>query len=78
MLGLDPLYVANEGIFIAVVDASAADKILHALRNSDTGKNSAIIGTVTNEHPKQVILTSRIRGRRMVNMLTGEQLPRIC
>lgn len=78
MLGLDPLYVANEGIFIAVVKASVADKILNTLKNSDTGKNAAIIGTVTNEHPKQVILTSRIGGRRMVNMLTGEQLPRIC
>lgn len=78
MLGLDPLYVANEGIFIAVVNATVADKVLHTLRKTDTGKNAAIIGAVTDEHPKQVILTSRIGGRRMVNMLTGEQLPRIC
>lgn len=78
MLGLDPLYVANEGIFITVVNANVADNILHTLRKSDTGKNAAIIGTVTNEHARQVILTSSIGGRRMVNMLTGEQLPRIC
>lgn len=78
MLGLDPLYVANEGIFITVVNAGVADKILHTLRKSDTGKNAAIIGTITTDHPKQVILTSSIGGRRMLNMLTGEQLPRIC
>ena len=78
MLGLDPLYVANEGIFIAVVKSTIAEKILDRLWNSVTGKNAAIIGTVTNEHRKQVILTSSIGGRRMLNMLTGEQLPRIC
>ena len=78
MLGLDPLYVANEGIFIAVVKSTVAEKVLATLRNSVTGKNASIIGTVTNEHRKQVILTSSIGGRRMLNMLTGEQLPRIC
>jgi len=78
MLGLDPLYVANEGIFIAVVNAAVADNVLNTLRKSATGKNAAIIGTVTTEHPKQVILTSSIGGKRMLNMLTGEQLPRIC
>ncbi len=78
MLGLDPLYVANEGIFIAIVNASVADKVLNTLRKTDKGKNAAIIGTVTTEHPKQVILTSSIGGKRMLNMLTGEQLPRIC
>ena len=78
MLGLDPLYVANEGIFIAVVKADIADNVIEVLRTSDTGINAAIIGTVTTEHRKQVILTSSIGGRRMLNMLTGEQLPRIC
>ena len=78
MLGLDPLYVANEGIFIAVVKDAVAADVLKSLRQTEIGKNAAIIGSVTNEHPNQVILTSRIGGRRAVNMLTGEQLPRIC
>ncbi len=78
MLGLDPLYVANEGIFIAVVKAEIAEHAIEFLREVEIGKNAAIIGTVTTDHPKQVILTSSIGGRRMLNMLTGEQLPRIC
>jgi hydrogenase expression/formation protein HypE len=78
MLGLDPLYVANEGIFIAVVKSDIAEKVVEVLKTSDTGRNAAIIGAVTTNHPKQVILTSSIGGRRMLNMLTGEQLPRIC
>lgn len=78
MLGLDPLYVANEGIFIAVVKADIAEQVTDVLRTTDTGTNAAIIGEITSNHPKQVILTSSIGGRRMLNMLTGEQLPRIC
>lgn len=78
MLGLDPLYVANEGIFIAVVKAEIAGEVISVLKETDAGKNAAIIGTVTNEHQKQVMLTSSIGGRRMLNMLAGEQLPRIC
>jgi len=78
MLGLDPLYVANEGIFIAVVKAEIAEQAIEVLKASDIDRNAAIIGTITNDHPKQVILTSSIGGRRMLNMLTGEQLPRIC
>ncbi len=78
MLGLDPLYVANEGIFMAVVKAEIADEFLSVFKKSATGKNAAMIGTVVSDHPKQVILTSSIGGRRMLNMLTGEQLPRIC
>jgi hydrogenase expression/formation protein HypE len=78
MLGLDPLYVANEGIFIAVVKAEIAEQLIEVLKSLETGMNAAIIGSITNDHPKQVILTSSIGGRRMLNMLTGEQLPRIC
>jgi hydrogenase expression/formation protein HypE len=78
MLGLDPLYVANEGIFIAVVKDDIADELVSLLKKTEVGKNAAIIGSVTNHHLKQVILTSSIGGRRMLNMLTGEQLPRIC
>lgn len=76
MLGLDPLYVANEGIFIAVVSENSANTALQIMQSFDPA--AAIIGTVTAEHPKQVIQHSRIGGRRVVNMLPGEQLPRIC
>ncbi|TDB60460.1 hydrogenase expression/formation protein HypE [Arundinibacter roseus] len=78
LLGLDPLYVANEGIFLALVAADVADQVLTKLRETDVGKQAAIIGEVVPEHPAQVVLTSRIGGKRVVNMLVGEQLPRIC
>jgi len=78
LLGLDPLYVANEGLFLSFVDASIADKYLEILQKDDNGKNSKIIGTVVETHPKQVIMESAIGGKRVVSMLPGEQLPRIC
>ncbi|NUQ23892.1 MAG: hydrogenase expression/formation protein HypE [Saprospiraceae bacterium] len=78
MLGLDPLYVANEGIFLAFVAADAADAALAQLQNQEKGRFAAIIGEVTTDHPGQVVLRSRIGGRRIVGMLPGEQLPRIC
>jgi hydrogenase expression/formation protein HypE len=78
MLGLDPLYVANEGLFIAVVDASIADSFLSRLKGWEHGGMASLIGEVTAEHTRQVIMKSNIGGRRVVNMLAGEQLPRIC
>jgi hydrogenase expression/formation protein HypE len=78
MLGLDPLYVANEGIFLAVVTNAIADAFLTELKKDENGKNARTIGQVTKEHPGKVILKSRIGGSRVVNYLTGEQLPRIC
>ncbi len=78
LLGLDPIYVANEGLFIAFVDASIADDFLKILQKDENGKNARIIGAVTEEHPKQVIMESAIGGKRVVSMLPGEQLPRIC
>lgn len=78
MLGLDPLYVANEGLFIAVVKNDIADAFVTALRNDANGVNAAVIGEVNTAHPGKVLLKSRIGGRRVVNYLTGEQLPRIC
>lgn len=78
LLGLDPLYVANEGIFIAVVAAEAADSVLEYLQSTPQGNSAAMIGTVTDEHPRQVLLHSKIGGKRVVNMPVGEQLPRIC
>lgn len=78
LLGLDPLYVANEGKFVAVVSPEAAPQVLHVMRQHPLGAGSAIIGTVTEEHPAQVVMKSAIGGRRVVSMLPGEQLPRIC
>ena len=78
MLGLDPIYVANEGLFMAVVKNEIAESFLAALKNDPKGSNAAIIGTVTAENPGKVIMNSLIGGKRMVNYLTGEQLPRIC
>jgi hydrogenase expression/formation protein HypE len=78
LLGLDPLYVANEGIFLAIVDHQIANQTITLLQNMDHCKDAFIIGEVTSEHPSQVILHSQIGGKRVVNMLSGEQLPRIC
>ena len=78
MLGLDPLYVANEGIFIAIVNNQVANEFLAFLQNEPEGLNAAIIGEVTNDYPGKVIMKSAIGGKRIVTYLTGEQLPRIC
>jgi hydrogenase expression/formation protein HypE len=78
ILGLDPVYVANEGVFISIVDERIADQYLSRLKNMELGRNAAIIGEVVTAHPKQVVLTSKIGGRRVLNMLAGDQLPRIC
>jgi hydrogenase expression/formation protein HypE len=78
ILGLDPLYVANEGIFISVVDDSIADDYVKKLKEHEFGQGAAIIGEIVKDHPRQVVMTSSIGGKRVVNMLVGEQLPRIC
>jgi len=78
MLGLDPMYVANEGLFVAVADAAVADAVLNRLQQWEFGAMASIIGEMTTDHPRQVIMKSLIGGRRVVNMLPGEQLPRIC
>ena len=78
MLGLDPLYVANEGIFVGIVKDDIAEAVVEALHQDPYGANAAIIGEVSAEHPGKVVLKSRIGGSRVVNYLTGEQLPRIC
>ena len=78
MLGLDPLYVANEGKLVAVVPPDDADGVLAAMRALPLGKNAAIVGEVVADHPGMVILRSRVGGQRVVTLLTGEQLPRIC
>ncbi|MEQ1796972.1 MAG: hydrogenase expression/formation protein HypE [Lacibacter sp.] len=78
MLGLDPLYVANEGIFIAIVNPLIAESFLYQLKKEPEFASAALIGEVVDEHHGKVLMKSRIGGRRVVNYLTGEQLPRIC
>jgi len=78
MLGLDPLYVANEGKLIAVVPPEDAERVLVRMRSHPLGRNSAVIGTVVADHPGLVLLRSQVGGVRVVSMLSGEQLPRIC
>jgi hydrogenase expression/formation protein HypE len=78
ILGFDPLYVANEGKLIAFVSAEAADNVLKAMRAHPLGKNATLIGEVITNHPSTVIMKTRIGGSRVVDMLSGEQLPRIC
>ena len=78
MLGLDPLYVANEGKLIAMVEAKVADQILAAMRNHPLGRDAYIIGAVTDTHRGLVTMRTALGTSRVVDMLTGDQLPRIC
>jgi hydrogenase expression/formation protein HypE len=78
ILGLDPLYVANEGKVLALVAPERAAAALAALRAHPLGREAAVIGEVRDEHPGRVFLRSRIGGLRVVDLLSGEQLPRIC
>lgn len=78
LLGFDPLYVANEGKCLAIVAPEAAEAALAALRAHPLGGDAAAIGTVVAEHAGRVTLRSRIGGTRVVDMMSGEQLPRIC
>ena len=78
MLGLDPLYVANEGRFVAFVPEDAADAALRVLGGHDVSRDSVRIGRVTESPAGLVTLRSRIGATRIVDRLSGEQLPRIC
>ena len=78
ILGLDPLYVANEGKCLAIVAPDSAELAIDAMRRSPLGARAAIVGEVTAANPGIVTLRSRIGGERVVDMLSGEQLPRIC
>ena len=78
ILGLDPLYLANEGKLVCTVPPEQAQGALAAMRGHAFGQNSAIIGHATNERPGRVVMQTVLGGRRIVDMLVGEQLPRIC
>ena len=78
ILGLDPLYLANEGKLVALVPAADADRLLAAMRAHPAGEHAAIVGEVTEEPRGVVVLHTGFGGQRIVDMLVGEQLPRIC
>ncbi|MDO9334380.1 MAG: hydrogenase expression/formation protein HypE [Dehalococcoidales bacterium] len=78
MLGLDPLYIANEGKLIAIVSLEDADTILAAMKRNRYGQDAVIIGEVTAEHPGRVVMKTALGSSRIVDMLVGEPLPRIC
>ncbi len=78
MLGFDPMYVANEGKVVIVAGSEDADKIIKTLQKDEFGKNSSIIGEITENHSGKGWITTEIGGKRIIDMLSGEQLPRIC
>ncbi len=78
LLGFDPLYLANEGKLLCFVAPEEADAVLAAIRQDPAGGAAVIIGEAVADHPGRVVLRTRIGGERIVDMLTGEQLPRIC
>ena len=78
LLGFDPLYLANEGKLLAFVSAADTRMVLDAMHEDPQGRKACIIGEVTSDHPGKVVMETRIGGTRFVDMLTGEQLPRIC
>ncbi len=78
LLGFDPLYVANEGKLVAVVAPADADKVLARIRQNQYGHEASIIGEVVDEHPGRVVMKTRLGASRIVDVLVGELLPRIC
>jgi hydrogenase expression/formation protein HypE len=78
LLGLDPFYVANEGKLIAIASPEKADSILAAMQRHPLGRGASLIGRVVEAHPKKVVLRTFLGATRIMDMLTAEQLPRIC
>ena len=78
LLGFDPLYIANEGKLLAFVKPDCAEDVLAATKEDEFGRDACIIGEVVSDYPGKVYMQTRIGGTRIVDMLAGEQLPRIC
>ncbi len=78
LLGFDPLHIANEGKVVIVASENEAESILKSLQNHELGKRSTIIGRVVSDHPGRVVLKNETGGRRIVDSLSGDLLPRIC
>ena len=78
LLGLDPIYIANEGKLLAFVEPDHAEAVLKAIIEDDFGKDASVVGEVVSDYPGKVIMQTSIGGTRIIDMLTGDQLPRIC
>jgi hydrogenase expression/formation protein HypE len=78
VLGLDPLYVANEGKLLAVVAPEMAQAVLHQMQQHELGRDAVIVGEVVAAHPGMVLMKTQIGGTRVLDVMFGEQLPRIC
>ncbi len=78
LLGLDPFYIANEGILVAFVAGSDAGRLVEAMKRTEAGKDAAVIGEVVETPEQTVLLKTNIGGIRILDMLSGDQLPRIC
>jgi hydrogenase expression/formation protein HypE len=78
LLGLDPLFVANEGKLVAIVAAEAAEPVLNAMRSHPHGRDARLIGEVVEDEHRMVLMKTEIGGTRVLDTLFGEQLPRIC
>jgi len=78
MLGLDPMYCANEGKLICICAAEDAERVLEAMRSVPEGENAAVIGTVSDKYPGKVVMQTAFGGKRILQKLAGAQLPRIC
>ncbi|MCX7834028.1 MAG: AIR synthase-related protein, partial [Ignavibacteria bacterium] len=78
LFGFDPLYVANEGKLIAIVSKEYANEILETIRTLPEGKKAEIIGEVTRENEGRVVMKTILGNNRILDMISGEQLPRIC
>ncbi len=78
VFGFDPLYLANEGKILIIVPENQAKRAIDLLRQERYGKKAGIIGEVTSEHPGKVVMQTEVGGSRIIDMLTGEMLPRIC
>jgi hydrogenase expression/formation protein HypE len=78
VLGLDPLYVANEGKLVAIVAPEMAEAVLAQMQRHGLGRHAVIIGEVVADHPGMVLMKTEIGGTRVLDVMFGEQLPRIC
>lgn len=78
MLGLDPLYMANEGKMVIIVEPNRTEEILAVLRTLPVAKQAVVIGTVVEDHPQMVLIETELGAERILGMLEGEHLPRIC
>ncbi|WP_420645829.1 hydrogenase expression/formation protein HypE [Candidatus Leptofilum sp.] len=78
LLGMDPIFVANEGKLLAIVPENEADQVVAVMRNHELGRETAVIGQVVSAHPGMLVARTGIGGTRVISMQIGEQLPRIC